>query len=1108
MRRLKNFLFSTRTMAVLLFIYAISMAIATFIESDFDTPTAKALVYDAKWFEILMLWLIVLFIANIKRYRLLRREKWPVLIFHLSFVFIFLGGTITRYISFEGQMPIKKGETTNEIISDLTYFKVEISDGLKSLRYDKKPYSMSYFNSKDTKWPFKRTYEQDYAFDDKIISLKTLDYIPMAQDSIRVSESGKRMVEIVSMGAEGRVTDYIADGEIKNIGGTMISFNKPLEGSVQLLDAGGELIIVSPFEADYISMAGQQTGVVTDSALLAESAGKLEVNKPEKFKYLNLYTINNTSFIISKPPFNGEVVYYQGEKFTAEDKNKPGVIVVELTSGVDKDTLYVTGGRGLTSFTKNTTLNGLDVTVGFGSKIIETPFSIRCDDFIMETYPGSNNPSQYESELTIIDNGKEEQHVVYMNNVLDYRGYRFFQASYFPDQSGTILSVNADWWGTNTTYLGYFMLFFGMFATLFWKGTRFWDLNKQLTILNKKKLVLLPFLFSMGVLFGQNNADSIQNEIQTVETIDSIPTSHKEVRDIQPTEQFSTPEELGKPLHIDLDHANQFGHILVQDFTGRIKPMNTHTLELMRKIHKKDKFINKETNEVITSEQWFLSMQIDPATWADKNIISVSSKAGDQLLNELGVDKYGYTNYLNLIDINTGRYKLEEAYNQAFSKRQADQSKYDKEVINVTERFNIFNNIIYGYYTTIIPIKNDIDQKWTSWIYSSNESPVEIDEIAYKFITQYFNAIKESANTGDWTIANEKLKEIDEYQHEWGKNVMPSPKKVELEVFYNKANVFFWLMIVYSILGFTLVILAFIEVVSGENRFGKLIHKLTLFVLGIVWVTYGLHIVGLGIRWYLSGHAPWSNGYEAIVFISSVGVLSGLILYRNRNAFIPAAGALVAMIMMGFAHGGSMLDPQITPLAPVLKSYWLMIHVGIITSSYGFFGLSTVIAIIALILISIKPTKKIKHSIREITIVSEMSLTIGIFALTVGTFLGGMWANESWGRYWSWDPKETWSFISVMIYAIVLHMRLVPGLRGTWAYNVATLWAIWTIIFTYFGVNYYLEGLHSYAAGDPIPIPNWIYYTIAGMLVLTLVSYFQNKKYNPKKKKKKLKKTK
>ena len=116
-------------MTVLLFIFAIAMAVATFIENDYDTPTAKTLIYEAKWFEILMLWLIILFAANIGRYRLWRREKWPVLIFHLSFVFIFIGGAITRYISFEGQMPIREGETTNEIISDRTFFKLEISDG-------------------------------------------------------------------------------------------------------------------------------------------------------------------------------------------------------------------------------------------------------------------------------------------------------------------------------------------------------------------------------------------------------------------------------------------------------------------------------------------------------------------------------------------------------------------------------------------------------------------------------------------------------------------------------------------------------------------------------------------------------------------------------------------------------------------------------------------------------------------------------------------------------------------------------------------------------------------------------------------------------------------
>lgn len=1097
MTRIERLLFSTRTMAVLLFIYAISMAVATFIENDFDTPTAKSLIYDAKWFEILMFWLIILFIANIKRYQLLRKEKWPVLIFHLAFVFMFLGGAITRYISFEGQMPIKIGETTNEIISDLTYFKLEIADNNKALRYDKQSYTMSYFNSKDSKWPFKRTFEQSYPFDDKLVTLKTLDYIPMAKDSVRRTPTGKKMLEVVSMGQNGRDTNYLQEGDIKNIGGTMISFNNPIEGSVQLIESNGQIIIKSPFEAEYVSMIGQQAGVVTDSTLLAESAGKLAVNQADNLQYLSLYTINNSSFIIPKPAFTGEIVYYSGERMSAEDKNQPGIVVVEVSSGNEKDTLMVTGGKGFTSFSSNTKINDLDITVGFGSKIIHTPFSIRCDNFIMDRYPGSNNPSSYESELTVIDEGKEESHLVYMNNVMDYKGYRFFQASYFPDESGTILSVNADWWGTNITYLGYFLLFFGMFATLFWKGTHFWKLNDQLKKLHKKNFILLPFLLLFG--WGQaqtNEADSIASS----ETIEQLPSAHKE---IQPSAQFSTPEQLGKPLEINLAHARKFGELLSQDFDGRIKPMNTHTLELLRKIYKKDQFYNHKTDEHITSEQWFLSMQIDPASWADQPIIKVSNKGGDQLLNETKTNAEGYTSYLNLVDINTGRFILEDQYNAAFSKRQADQSQYDKEIINLTERFNIFNNIVYGYYTKIIPVKNDIAHSWTSWIYSSEESAIEIDETAYQFITQYYNAIKASANSGDWSIADEKLNDIKAYQLEWGKNVMPSQSKIDLEILYNKTNIFLWLMIVYSVLGFTLVVLAFIEVLSRENRFGRWIHRLTLFFLGLMCLTFVLHLIGLGVRWYLSGHAPWSNGYEAIVFISSIGVLAGLILYRNRNAFIPAAGALVAMIMMGFAHGGSMLDPQITPLAPVLKSYWLMIHVGIIASSYGFFGLSAVIAIIAMILICFRPNKKIKKSIQEITIVSEMSTTIGVFTLTVGTFLGGMWANESWGRYWSWDPKETWAFISVIVYAIVLHMRLVPGLRGRWAFNVASLWAIWSIIMTYFGVNYYLAGLHSYAAGDAIPIPSWIYITVVGMLLLTIISYIQNKKHYVKKKKKK-----
>ncbi|WP_417370589.1 cytochrome c biogenesis protein CcsA [Gelidibacter japonicus] len=1085
MSRLKKTLFSTRTMTVLLLLYAISMAVATFVENDYDTATAKTLIYNATWFEILMLWLILLFAANIRTYRLTRREKWPILIFHLAFIFMFIGGAITRYISFEGQMPIKENQTTNEIISDLTYFKLLVTDGNKTISYDKNPYMMSYFNAKDTKWPFKRTYEQNYRFDDKVISLKTLDYIPMAKDSIRTTELGKKILNIVTVGQGGRVDNYISEGEIENIDGTTFSFKKPFPGVVQLSEKDGDMMISLPSDGQYMSMEGQQVGVVTDSTLLAQQSGNMKANETTPLNHRALYTVNNTSFIIPKAAFKGERVYYSGDKNDPRDKNLLEVIQLELSSGNERDTLFIRGGKGVTEFDKTLMINGLNVSLGFGSKILYTDFQLRCDDFLLERYPGSNNPSSYESTITVIDKGTENQHHIYMNNVMDYRGYRFFQASYFPDESGTILSVNADRWGTNITYFGYFLLFGGMFFTLFWKGTNFWKLNDSLKKIHKKSLILLPFLLFFGLGLVTNSSFAQNNNVQAKDT--TVNSQQKPRPDVQ----FARPDELGSNRRIDPEHAEKFGHLLVQDFQGRIKPLNTHTLELLRKIHKKDTY--KKGNLSISSDQWFISMQVDPGYWANEPLIKVGQKGGDQLLNETGANAEGYTSYANLVDLNTGIFKLGKQNNKSFSKRKADQSNYDKGVIEVTERFNIFSNIAFGYYTNVVPVKNDPAQTWISWIYSSDENTVEIDSTAYALLTPYFNGVKEGLTTRNWNNADKSIENISKFQQVWGADIVPSESKVNLEILYNHLNTFFWLMIVYSFLGMAMIILGFAEVFSSGSKYNHIIRTLTKILLGLMIIALTFQALALGVRWYLSGHAPWSNGYEAIIFISGIGVLAGLLLYRNRNAFIPAAGALVAMIMMGFAHGGSMLDPQITPLEPVLKSYWLMVHVGIITSSYGFFGLSAVLSSISLILFSVKPTKKIERSIKEMTIVNEMALTVGIFALAIGTFLGGMWANESWGRYWSWDPKETWAFISVIFYAVVLHLRLVPKLRGKLTFNIASLWAIWTIIFTYFGVNYYLSGLHSYAAGDPIPIPAWIYITAAGMLLLTLVAYIRNK---------------
>lgn len=1083
MKRLNTILFSTRTMTVLLLLFGISMAVATFVENDYDTPTAKALIYNSTWFEILMLWLIVLFAKNIKTYNLTKREKWPLLIFHLAFIFMFIGGAITRYVSFEGQMPIKEGQTTNEIISDLTYFKLDINDGKQTLRFDKLPYMMSYFNAANTKWPFKRTFKQNYKFYNKTVSLKTLDYIPLAKDSVQTSASGKKMLNILSIGQEGRVNNYINEGEIKNIDGMLFSFNKPVKDVVQLIEKDGVITIALPVNGRYMSMEGQQKGEVTDSVLLAKNSGEIKANELSIINHRALYTINDFNFIIPENPFKGEVVYYNGDKSNPQDKNLLGAIKLEISSGNETDTLIVNGGKGVTGFNKTLKINGLNISLGFGSKILYTDFFLRCDDFLLDRYPGSNNPSSYESKITVIDKGTEEPHHIFMNNVMDYRGYRFFQSSYFPDESGTILSVNADRWGTNVTYFGYFLLFGGMFFTLFWKGTHFWKLNNSLKLMHTKNLSLIFLLVFLSI--GINPAEAQKNSVE--ENNNSTLQQQK----VGPNSQFANPGELSPISIIDKDHANKFGHLLVQDFQGRIKPMDTHTLELLRKIYKKDKY--KDGSITFSPEQWFISMQVNPGYWANQPLIKVGQKGGDELTKETGANAEGYTSYANLVDMQTGNFKLEKQDNKSFSKRKADQSNYDKGIIEVTERFNIFSNVAFGYYTQIVPIKNDPAQTWRSWIYSSEKSSVEIDMPAYNLLTKYFNGVKEALKTGNWIEADNSIKKISEYQKIYGKKVIPSESKVNLEIIYNHANVFFWLMIAYSLLGICMIILGFAEVLTSESKYNNIIRILTRALLGIMIIALTIQAIALGVRWYLSGHAPWSNGYEAIVFISGIGVLSGLLLYRNRNAFIPAAGALVAMIMMGFAHGGSMLDPQITPLEPVLKSYWLMVHVGIITSSYGFFGLSAVLSVISLVLFSTKSSKKIENSITELTIVNEMALTVGIFALAVGTFLGGMWANESWGRYWSWDPKETWAFISVIFYAVVLHLRLVPKLRGKLTFNIVSLWAIWSIIFTYFGVNYYLSGLHSYAAGDPMPVPKWIYITLAGMLVLSLIAYFRNR---------------
>tara|TARA_B100000941_G_scaffold11539_1_gene7156 strand:+ start:175 stop:966 length:792 start_codon:yes stop_codon:yes gene_type:complete len=257
-----------------------------------------------------------------------------------------------------------------------------------------------------------------------------------------------------------------------------------------------------------------------------------------------------------------------------------------------------------------------------------------------------------------------------------------------------------------------------------------------------------------------------------------------------------------------------------------------------------------------------------------------------------------------------------------------------------------------------------------------------------------------------------------------------------------------------------------------------------------------VHTIGLIARWFISGHAPWGDAYESMIYVAWATMGVGLLFARKSDLTVASTAFVSSMILM-IAHWNWM-DPSIANLVPVLDSYWLMIHVSVIVGSYGPFALGMILGIVSLILM-IFLTKKnkeiIKLKLKELTIINELSLIVGLIMLTIGNFLGGMWANESWGRYWGWDPKETWALISILLYAFVLHMRLIPKLRGNWLFNLMSIVAFASIMMTYFGVNFYLVGLHSYASGDKVITPSFVYWSIFIVFILGSLSKYKYNKH-------------
>jgi cytochrome c-type biogenesis protein CcsB len=722
----------------------------------------------------------------------------------------------------------------------------------------------------------------------------------------------------------------------------------------------------------------------------------------------------------------------------------PSALIADLSyDGKNKEVIMFGYGKGTQGNKASIEISGVNFDLEWGAKLIELPFSLKLNDFQLDRYPGSMSPSSYASEVTLID--KKDDVVmpfrIFMNHILDYKSHRFFQSSYDRDEKGTILSVNNDP-GKIPTYIGYFLLALGFILNILNPKSRF----RKLAAAIQKDTVLrntTAFIAMMLISTASLKADNLL------------------------------------PI-IEKNHASKFGDILIQTVDGRVKPLDTFSNEVLLKLAKKSKIEGLDSNQIM------IGMMTNPKAWQDVKMIKVTHT---KLKKILGLKpNESLASFSDFFDYKKqASYKLSENIEISSQKRPIKRNEFDRQVIKTDERLNIAYMVYTGDLMKIVPKPHDETKKWYSVKDAISTFESKDSEMIRNLFINYFDQITKAQKSHNWEKADQALDFISQFQRKVASDIIPSQSKLDAEKFFKKISLFNKLILVYLFAGLALLFIILAKMLKPKLN----IQKASKIVLGIITIAFILHTLGLAARWYIGGHAPWSNAYEAMLYVAWSMGLSGLVFARY-SLIAPALTGIITGITLGATFINEM-DPQITNLVPVLKSYWLNIHVSVITASYGFLGLSMILGFFTMILFIFKNNNRpdLVRSIVEATRINEMTAILGISMLTIGNFLGGVWANESWGRYWGWDPKETWAWISILVYVVVLHIRFIPAIKKNYEYwySVTSTVAYSVIIMTFVGVNYYLSGMHSYAAGDPVPIPNYLYYIIVLLLAVIALAY-------------------
>jgi cytochrome c-type biogenesis protein CcsB len=1146
------FFASMKLGAVLMVIVGIASGIGTFIESFYGgRDAAYAQIYAARWFEIVLGLLILnLTLIFFKRMPYSPRQSGSAVI-HVSIVVILLSSAITRYFGYEGVVPIREGQSADYFYTDRPHVQVDLGGDTGS-------YPVRLFK------PGTLNMSKKVHAGGKTFQLGVSEYWPYFTETYQEGEGGPPGFQF-GMSKDGSiVNEILLQGDRKDIGkarawyrhdhfsgelsqsrfgdlrvrvgGATCSFPVGLPDGAKLECGGYDFEIVEFQTAFQVGGPSSASGPLTNPMI------KVAITAPdgttgekilfafhpdfsmghsggeEDFANLDaVYSLSSgvefaqggasglqarASFPVNVMDMNGETThtYQPGEVFEIQeqmvymnDEADFSMVPVNIMSSVilkpsnstntnlrpaarvtvrdqegnEASAVCVKGEPG-----QSVNLGGQSVKLAFGPLVQKLPYSLFLDDFVLDTYPGSDNPATYESYVLLSDPEKgidRERVHIYMNHPLTHRGSKHFQSSYDKDRRGTVLTLNHDP-GKIPTYIGYTLIGIGFLLVML--QNLIWPRKKGENGTGEAKIAaaLLAGVLAFGAA-GQAVAQ--QGDDHAGHNHAAAP-------------QASTFTVLSDPAR------EEASRLIIQDYRGRMKPLDTLAREFVMKVAKKTKFQDRHPVDM------YLNWVANPNQWWDQPCIAVRY-AG--LKDLLGVDSSVKHVSPASLFVN-GQYSLATAVEEAHRTPDRERSKTQRKLISFDERFNLLYMTFRGSTLRMYPIPGDINHTW-----------LDIQEVAPRLdpaqAAQYnaaYNDLINGVRSGNNAQIMQGIKETDTMQHQFGAEVIPSNMKMESELFYNRSHIFSWMMV--PLLGCFFVFMGLFLWNLFKNQGAKFSFRNPIYSLAMAAYTFafGGMILGYVLRWIASGRAPLSNGHESLLFISLAAALSGLIFEVLFRMSAPAGlASFLTVIILGVSML-SVFDPAIGPLVPVLVSYWLNIHVTIITASYAFLGLAFMTGVLIMFLMIIRGLTKpstqanLDESIRTLDKINFWVLVVGLGTLTVGTLLGGVWANESWGRYWGWDPKETWSLVTILVAAIGLHFRYIPAMKGVWI-NSAWSWMVLnSVIMTYFGVNYFLVGLHSYASGDAARIPGWAYIFSGAMVVLLFVSGLFNLTYRDNKK--------